>query len=840
MNGHVFQCHDETTKTLQFTKTVRELNDHVNKTLKFCQDVASIFTRFELTPLTPPDDLTEEEAKSPVKRMLREAEVNLLEKRRHIVASNIRAIYDVAWGQCSPKMQAKLTAMNEYEEKRFAGDCIWLLKSINSISINSIWHEEETETENILTHGGGDVEVEVGDANVAMDKAKFRMVDETTTPTEEEDNDNVPHWSLQVFTNLEKEEADALKRAGDLNDPRNVFVSDIDGGAYTEDGVEGADDAIPLDDAEPEFDEDAEENYKNLVDDTDDYTNETHEEESEDLVDDTDEEGLEEFAEDDDEEPESNTESAYGLETVFEEPDEDVSVNEEHEEKQSEDRHLEQEAKRKCLEEDDYMVVIHERKSRVKGQMLEQADDYVIVNHERKSRVKGQMLEQADDYVEVNHEEEDILNNGGDDVEVEVGDANVAMDKAKSHTVDETTTPTEEEDNDNVPHWSLQVFTNPEKANHERKSRVKGQMLDFVGLTNRGSVFCCGSQMTSLPSSARSEELQDEGADDLNDLRKVSISGILNKGADDFNDHRTGANDLKDHRTVFDSGTFHDEAGDLNDPRNAFVPDIGNDSDEELHDEADQGAAVTTHQFLLEKLKRVLQYLNGTLDEFLMLGADDLSEMKTWVDASYAVHKDMKSHTGGVVSFGRGAVMSKSSKQKLNTKSSTEAELVGASDYLTYPIWAKNFLAAQGYELKENVFYQDNQSTIRFEKNGRKSCGPNSRHIDIRYFFIKDRLELGDIDVQYCPTAQMLADFFTKPLQGNLFRMFRAVIMGHKHISTLKEMMPSPPQERVGKGTKIDTMRNGDGERKTDVGFPQPIKQNKLTYAEVVRKRTQR
>jgi hypothetical protein len=353
--------------------------------------------------------------------------------------------------------------------------------------------------------------------------------------------------------------------------------------------------------------------------------------------------------------------------------------------------------------------------------------------------------------------------------------------------------------------------------------------------------------MTSLPSSARSEELQDEGADDLNDLRKVSISGILNKGADDFNDHRTGANDLKDHRTVFDSGTFHDEAGDLNDPRNAFVPDIGNDSDEELHDEADQelhdeadqGAAVTTHQFLLEKLKRVLQYLTGTLDEFLMLGADDLSEMKTWVDASYAVHKDMKSHTGGVVSFGRGAVMSKSSKQKLNTKSSTEAELVGASDYLTYPIWAKNFLAAQGYELKENVFYQDNQSTIRFEKNGRKSCGPNSRHIDIRYFFIKDRLELGDIDVQYCPTAQMLADFFTKPLQGNFFRMFRAVIMGHKHISTLKEMMPSPSQERVGKGTKIDTMRNGDGERKTDVGFPQPIKQNRLTYAEVVRKRTQ-
>jgi hypothetical protein len=147
------------------------------------------------------------------------------------------------------------------------------------------------------------------------------------------------------------------------------------------------------------------------------------------------------------------------------------------------------------------------------------------------------------------------------------------------------------------------------------------------------------------------------------------------------------------------------------------------------------------------KLKRVLEYLRGTLEEFLTIGADDICKMKTWVDASYAVHEDMKSHTGGVVSFGQGAIMCKSSKQKLNTKSSTEAELVGASDYLPYAIWATKFLGAQGYVLKENVLYQDNQSTIRFEKNGRRSCGPNSRHIDIRYFFIKDRLGLGNIDV---------------------------------------------------------------------------------------------
>jgi len=102
----------------------------------------------------------------------------------------------------------------------------------------------------------------------------------------------------------------------------------------------------------------------------------------------------------------------------------------------------------------------------------------------------------------------------------------------------------------------------------------------------------------------------------------------------------------------------------------------------------------------------------------LILGADSLAKSKSWVDAAYAVHGDMKSHTGGATSLGRGAIMCKSTKQKLNTKSSTEAEVVGSSDYLPNTIWARMFLAKQGYELTENIFYQDNQSAIQLEKNG--------------------------------------------------------------------------------------------------------------------------
>jgi hypothetical protein len=85
--------------------------------------------------------------------------------------------------------------------------------------------------------------------------------------------------------------------------------------------------------------------------------------------------------------------------------------------------------------------------------------------------------------------------------------------------------------------------------------------------------------------------------------------------------------------------------------------------------------------------------------------------------------------------------------------------------YLPHPIWGKKFLEGQGYVLIENIFYQDNMSTIQFEKNGRKSCGPHSRHIDIRYFWIKDRLGIENIDVVYCPTEQMLADFLRNPFK---------------------------------------------------------------------------
>jgi hypothetical protein len=82
--------------------------------------------------------------------------------------------------------------------------------------------------------------------------------------------------------------------------------------------------------------------------------------------------------------------------------------------------------------------------------------------------------------------------------------------------------------------------------------------------------------------------------------------------------------------------------------------------------------------------------------------------MIVYVDASFAVHPNMRSHSGIVMTLFRGPFYAESSKQKLMTKSSTEAELVATSDAIGQAIWTKNFLEAQGYNLPPIKLLEDN------------------------------------------------------------------------------------------------------------------------------------
>jgi hypothetical protein len=82
------------------------------------------------------------------------------------------------------------------------------------------------------------------------------------------------------------------------------------------------------------------------------------------------------------------------------------------------------------------------------------------------------------------------------------------------------------------------------------------------------------------------------------------------------------------------------------------------------------------------------------------------------------------------------------------------------------------FLNGQGYAVGPSVIYQDNKSAILLENNGKRSSGPRTRHLKIRYFFITDRVNMGDVVVEYCPTHEMVADILTKPLQESAFLPF--------------------------------------------------------------------
>jgi len=126
-------------------------------------------------------------------------------------------------------------------------------------------------------------------------------------------------------------------------------------------------------------------------------------------------------------------------------------------------------------------------------------------------------------------------------------------------------------------------------------------------------------------------------------------------------------------------------------------------------------------------------------------------------------------------------------------------------------IWTQNFLNAQGKQVTDNIVYQDNQSAILLENNGRSSSGRRTHHLNIRYFFITDRIGQKEVWIEYCPTKDMLADFFTKPLQGSLFRWMQAQIMN------IPVSIPLPittqlsdiPKECVGTTRWADVVKGG-------------------------------
>jgi hypothetical protein len=111
--------------------------------------------------------------------------------------------------------------------------------------------------------------------------------------------------------------------------------------------------------------------------------------------------------------------------------------------------------------------------------------------------------------------------------------------------------------------------------------------------------------------------------------------------------------------------------------------------------------------------------------------------------------------------------------------------------------------------------FQDNKSSILLEKNGKASSSKRTKHINIRYFFITDRVKNEEVSVVWCPTGDMIGEFTTKPLQGVLFRKFRDQIMG---VTPARDPVPGKTDSNVGK------IKDKPKKAKQNVWYRQEIK----------------
>ena len=180
----------------------------------------------------------------------------------------------------------------------------------------------------------------------------------------------------------------------------------------------------------------------------------------------------------------------------------------------------------------------------------------------------------------------------------------------------------------------------------------------------------------------------------------------------------------------------------------------------------------------MEKAYHALKYMNNTRTLELRLGALKPLAILCYIDAAHAVHPDKKSQSGSCIGLGIGNVHWSTAGVKMNTKSTTETEFYSTGENITDAIFIRNYLIAQGYDIPPVTVYQDNQAAIKLCENGVNSSA-RTRHIDIRYFFIKDRIDNGDIKVEYLHTKSMIADYLTKPLVGELFYKLRDLLLGY-------------------------------------------------------------
>ena len=177
-------------------------------------------------------------------------------------------------------------------------------------------------------------------------------------------------------------------------------------------------------------------------------------------------------------------------------------------------------------------------------------------------------------------------------------------------------------------------------------------------------------------------------------------------------------------------------------------------------------------------VKRILRYIKGSLHYGLRFYADDNSKdgLIGYTDADWAGDLDTRRSTSGYAFFLGNSVISWLSKRQITVaKSSTEAEYVALSCATQEAIWLRRLLDDIHFgDESPTVIYEDNQGAIELSKNPRHHN--RVKHIDIAFHFARERVASGEINVEYCPTEQMIADIMTKPLPRDKFENFRLLL----------------------------------------------------------------
>ena len=176
---------------------------------------------------------------------------------------------------------------------------------------------------------------------------------------------------------------------------------------------------------------------------------------------------------------------------------------------------------------------------------------------------------------------------------------------------------------------------------------------------------------------------------------------------------------------------------------------------------------------------RILQYIAGTKTLGLRLHSGEGIVLYATVDASYACHPDLKSHTGCTLHLGRhsGSVNSLSKKQTITADSSTVAELIGAHLAAHEIMWARNFLSELGFpQTSPTVLFEDNLSTISLIVN--KGNGERTKHIQLRHNFVREQVVNDIIKMTHLSGVDMISDILTKPLGPTAFLHLRPRLLG--------------------------------------------------------------